>query len=77
MIGHTSRGERVVAHDIAYVSVAVSVIARCQPFLELDTLVRFFVTWLGPIPIDEVQVEPCLVVATLISFFVSRVLGVG
>ena len=63
-----SQRERMVAHDIADAPFLLPVMMWCRTLFEQNSSVRFFVMLLGIAPIDEIQVEPCLMMAALIGW---------
>ena len=57
----------MVAHDITDASFLLPVMIWRSTFFRENSSIRFFVLCLSAAPVDEFKVEPCLVVAALIS----------
>ena len=62
-----SRRKRMVAQNIADVPFLFSVIVRRRPLFQEDPSIMFLTLGLYIMPPDKVEVEPCFVVAALIS----------
>ena len=58
----------MVAHDIAGAPFLLAVLVRHRTLLEWTSSVMLIMLCLSAAPIDEIQVEPCLMMATLISW---------
>ena len=72
-----SRRERMVAHDIADTSIWSPVLVIWRSFFERS--VPIIIVVLGPpvVPIDEIQVEPCLMMAAFIRWSQAKCFFVG
>ena len=57
--------ERMVAHDFADTSFLVPIWTRRRTFFEENSSVMLLMLRLSAAPIDEIQVEPCLMMATV------------
>ena len=62
-----ARRKRMVAHNTADVSLLFTVIVRRRAFFQEDPSIVSFVVRLFASPFDKIKVEPCLVMAALIS----------
>ena len=63
----TSRRKRMVAHNITDVHLLFAVMVRRRTFFQEDPAIVFLTLELFIVPPNKVEVEPCFVVAALIS----------
>ena len=67
MVAISRRRKRMVAPSIADVPFLFAVMVRRRTFFQKDPSIMFLTLWLYIMPPDKVEVEPCFVVAALIS----------
>ena len=65
--GRLLRGQRMVVHNVADVPLVFAVMVRRRTFFQEDPSIVFLMVRLLVAPPDEVEVEPDLVAATLVS----------